>query len=109
MTDNQSERLPDSYNQDERLRKIEQEKQLQSFERKIDDLILTVKGDERGAVVGFSNRLLKVEHEMWGTEEHMGIATKVQLVWRSWIWFACTASAIAGGGITQLVRWLWKI
>jgi len=106
---NQSEQHPRTYNKDERERKIDQERQLISLEHKVDELLLTVKGDSSGSILGFSNRLVRVEHEMWGTEDRMGMTTKVALVWKSWIWLACTGSAIIGGGITQLVRYIWKI
>ena len=32
-----------------------------------------------------------------GEDGALGIVAKVQIVWKSWIWLACTASALGGG------------
>ena len=104
----QDEALPESFNRDERNRKIEQERQLLSVEKKLDALTMLLKGDGSD-VPGLVGRIVKLEHQAWGTEDRMGDATRTALMWKSWIWLLCTGSAIVGGGLTQLARYIFKI
>lgn len=38
-----------------------------------------------------------------GSPESLGVVGKVHVLWKSWVWILCTASAAMGSGLTALL------
>jgi hypothetical protein len=102
---NQTAQKPSTFNADEVARKILDERQFASIERKIDRLITLTDGDGENSP-GLAGRLHHVEKVIYGNGR-MGIQTQVRLIWSTWVWFLCTLSAAAGFGIREAVKALW--
>lgn len=49
-------------------------------------------------------RLGHIEESLKGNLKELGVIAKVNILWRSWIWVLCTASAGLGGLIVWLVE-----
>lgn len=48
----------------------------------------------------------RLEALLLGDGGKFGIAQKVQVVWRAWVWLLCTLSAIAGYALHAAVPWI---
>jgi hypothetical protein len=75
--------------------------------KKLDRVIQLLEGDGKDAP-GLIGRVGRMERELFGNG-HMGITTRVQLMWRSWVWMLCTASAGAALAGREFIRIVFKV
>ena len=104
----QTQDLPETYNADEVARKERQEQDILRLERKMDEIVLLLKGDGTDSP-GITKRLSKVEHILFDTGDGSGISTRVTIMWKVWLWGIPTISCALGFLIRELVRIIWKI
>lgn len=50
-----------------------------------------------------NERLHHIEDALRGDLHSLGLITKVSILWKSWVWLLCSASAALGSAVTFLI------
>lgn len=82
---------------------------LAQLDSKVERILVIIEGTGEDAP-GLMARLSMVERVLFGKErQDEGIMYRVNVLWKGYIWLLCTLSAIAGFGLRELVKIIWKV
>lgn len=75
--------------------------------RKLDRILAILQGEE--GAPGLLRRVSDIEHTLNGTNEAYGLATRVSIMWKIWVWMGWLLGAIIGSGVTIIVSSVFHI
>lgn len=82
---------------------------LAHLDAKVERILVIIEGTGEDAP-GLMARLSLVERVLFGKEhQDEGIVYRISVLWKGYIWLLCTLSAMAGFGLRELVKILWKV
>lgn len=103
----QTQALPATYNRDERLRKIEADRQLVEMEKQLTHLI-DLNETQTKLLEDYNTRLSRIEITLYGKDFLNGLVQQVAVLTRMKLFILCTLSAIASSGLTLVTTYIIK-
>lgn len=59
------------------------------------------------ALEPIERRLAHIEEALRGDLHNLGLISRVNILWKSWIWVLCSGSALVGSALTLVIKLLF--